>query len=157
MESARETFNDFMDSAAVRRTRAALRTIQHATDADIIRTLQTIGDFQQAGSVMQRWVMAEPVTRARWQSGACEGYAESYVDIEPGALGKDHYDWRRVNDGIIDDSGSDWEATTYFDELLDENDDLDIVQKAYILRTWDILKQGMKGKDDYTSPLNASL
>jgi len=151
-----EVFNRYGGSEAIRLAKAAVRTVQHAFDRDVVRPLDTIGAIQQAGPYMQRWIMACPGVRTMYHQQRCDGYSNSYVDYQPGSIGKDHHDWRLVNHGVVheqpQDSEFEWVAVNYFDEA--ENDaHLSLREKVEIMDVWNFLNQVMKpGQEDPTSP-----
>lgn len=151
-----DVFNRFGGSEAIRLAKAAVRSVQHAFDKDIVRELKTIGAVQQAGQNMQRWIMASPDVRTLYHQQRCDGYSNSYVDVAPGQIGKDHYDWRLVNTGIIEmtpeDPDHEWVAVQYLDES-DDDVHLSLQEKEEIKSTWDFIKTMMlPGKEDPTSP-----
>ena len=156
-----EVFNRYGGSEAIRLAKAAVRTVQHAFDRDIVRPLETIGAIQQAGPNMQRWIMACPGVRTMYHQQRCDGYSNSYVDFAPNSIGRDHHDWRMVNHGVVqetpDDPDYEWRSTQYFDEA--ENDvQLSLREKLDIFDVWAILTEQMKpGKEDPTSPYCGTL
>lgn len=149
-----ELYEKFNGAEALRAVKAAVRTVQHLLDADVVRVLNSISDFQQAKHQMQRWVMACPEVREFYHRGGCDGYSDTYINLHPGLVGIDHNDWRIVNTGIIgeeDDSGE-YSYTIYG---TDNEDDtvLTIIEKDDILQSWENIKSKMKiGNEDPTSP-----
>lgn len=164
-ESARNMYEQFSGSHAMRVVRAAGRAVRAAWQLDEIRALQDIGEFQHAPLAMQRWIMAEPTTRQLYQQQRIDGYSETYFDHDPGTLGHDHYDYRRVMNGIlvVDESDENpdnhgWTATTYFDELLPDEDELSHPEQLDILHAWDHLRAKIAAKgEDPTSRYNAEM
>lgn len=159
MSRAREVYERFHGSDAVRLARAAARQVKSQWERNIIRPLTTIAETQQAPYKMQRYLMAEPTVRRAYHRQQCDGYSESYVDVAPGLVGHDHYEYRRVMDGIVqetDDGG--WYVDEYLDELEDGDKELLFEEQFDILRSWNTLASAMiAGKDDPTSPWNAEL
>lgn len=150
-----EVFEKYGGSEAIRLAKAAVRTVQHAFDRDIVREIKTLGGLQQAGQKMQRWIMACPEVRQRYHKQQCDGYSDTYVDMHPGDVGKDHYDWRLVNSGLVvetpDDPDYEWSSVNYMDENPDD-EQLSLSEKLSVLSTWDIIKSMMKpGQEDPTS------
>lgn len=151
-----QVFEKYGGSEAIRLAKAAVRSVQHAFDGDVVRGLTTIGQIQQAGQKMQRWIMACPEVRQMFHRQQCDGYSNSYVDVAPDSVGKEHYDWRRVNTGIVvetpDDPDYEWSNMCYLDESADDVE-LSLQEKMDVLSTWDIIKTMMvPGKEDPTSP-----
>jgi len=155
---ANDIYERLNNSTALRRAKAMVRKGRSLWNTDDIRQLSTIGEFQQAGLKMQRWLMAEPTVRKMAHEQKCHGWSDTYVDMHPNDIGKEHYDWRRVMDGVfVEDEYGELYANTYLDEVI-EGDNLDIVEQDEILTSWHELQQKIRdGGDDPTSPLNSSL
>lgn len=157
MQRGQQIFEQFNGMEAIRRTKAALRSIQHAFQPDSIRYLDNIASMQQAPVAMQRWIMACPVVREHYHQNRCDGYSDTYVDMEPGSIGANHTDWQKVMNGLllphdVEGQEADWKCTTYFHT--DEGDvRLTLTDQIDILSTWDAIKSMMgPGKEDPTSP-----
>ncbi len=159
-QSVQALYDRVGGSTAMRYAHAAKRAMGAVWQSNEIRPLTTMGEMQQAPPVMQRYIMANPTLRKWWQQQRIEGYADSYVDTDPGTLGEDHYDYRRVMNGVvvIDEETGDWSATTYFDELLPEDEELLFEEQQDIIDSWEHFKAAIKqGRSDPTSRWNADL
>lgn len=156
---ARELYEKFNGSAAMQAVRNATRAAASVFQPNIVRSLFEIHDFQNASLVMQRWLMANPVVRQRYQEQKCDGYSDTYMDMHPGTIGETHYDYRRVMNGIIQDTEDDgWKVKFYPDELLNGDRELFLDEKVDILSSWDIIQGFMKaGQEDPTSPYGTKL
>ena len=146
-------------SEAARMARAAARTVRSIWQKDDIQELVDIGRLQHAPLKMQRWIMAEPTIRALYHQQRCDGYSDTYVDVAPGEIGDDHYDYRRATNGMVQEreDGS-WFANCYYDELLPEDRELAIDEQVDIQTTWAAVVAAIrKGKEDPTSRYNADL
>lgn len=165
MSAAQNAFEAMHGSTAMRLARAALRGVENYWQANVIQPLYDIGAFQHATPVMQRWVMAEPLVRERYLQQRVDGYHDTYVNIHGTDVGPDHYDYRRVMNGVvvfdeetdnIEEQG--WSATTYFDEIMPEDRELTIEEQDDILTTWQHVRDHiLRGKEDPTSRWNAEL
>lgn len=164
-EKAKNVFEKAVSSDAMRLARAASRRVRSLWGADEIRPLRDIGEFQHAKINMQRWVMANPLAREYYHEQRLDGYSDTYMDMEPGKRGESHYDFRRVMNGIVqfmeeegEDGESNWSSVTYFEELHDEDRELEIDEQSTILSSWSYLEQYIRaGKEDPTSVMNADL
>jgi hypothetical protein len=156
---ARELHDQYYNSNVAHIARAALRASQNLFMPNSVMMYQNIGQLQQAGTTMQRWIMANPIVRQAYHAQQCDGYSNSYVDMHPGKIGEDHYDYRRVMDGVVQESDEhDWVAKFYMDDTLEGDVDLSHNQKVDILSTWDIANLMMaKAGEDPTSPWNGKL
>lgn len=146
-------------SEAYRAARAVVRHVAHLWDDNCIHVMSDIGAMQNAKSVMQRWLMAEPTVRNLYHSQQCDGYSDSYVDIHGKVVGEDHYDYRRVMHGVVvEDDDGDWKATSYLEDLLPEDHELHLDEQMDILDSWEHLKAKIRAKkEDPTSRWNADL
>lgn len=160
-QGAQAIYDSISGSEALRAAMAARRSAGSVWQKQTIRKLETIGDFQHASTTMRRWLMAEPTVRKMYKEQRIEGFEGIYTDpFEDQGAGEDHYDYRRVMDGMVvmDDDNDTWQATTYYDELLEEDRDLDILEQADIIDSWsNIVKLIRNGGDDPTSRWNAAL
>lgn len=159
-QNAVNLYDRFSGSTAMRYANAARRAIGSIWQSDEIRRLASTGDFQQAPLTMQRWIMAEPTVRRLYQQQRVEGYEGSYVDVHKGDIGEEHYDYRRVMQGIVhgEDTDEDWTATTYLDDLLPDDQELLLEEQVDILDSWtNIVAKIREGRSDPTSRWNADL
>jgi hypothetical protein len=160
MEQGREVFQRYNGSEALRAAKAAIRTVQYCFQTDIIRPLSNIGAMQQAPLSMQRWIMACPDVRELYHQQRCDGYSDTYIDMEPASIGTDHTDYRKVMSGLIQEcveGDVDWKTTIYF-EGDDDDVRLSLSEKVDIVSTWDLIKSMMTpGKEDPTSPSACNL
>ena len=125
---------------------------------DQIRYLRTIGEVQHAPSSMIAMLMAEPTVRRMYHQQRVDGYSESYTDNQPGKVGEDHYDYRRVVNGVFMEEEGEWVATTYYEDLLPGTGELEFLDQVDILRTWEQMRiHLMRRKEDPTSRWNSSL
>lgn len=155
IESSKDLYEKVNDSNAVRLAKAALRNAKGLFQPDKIVSIDNVEDLRNAQPVMQRYIMAEPTIRELYHKQQCDGYSDTYADIEPDKIGDKHYDYRRVMTGIIVDEvvdGEDsWVSRNYCDDLLGDDRDLNFDEKIDILKTWDIIKMCVSNNQDPTS------
>lgn len=160
--AATNMYEKFNGLEAMRIAKAAIRKVSHIFQSNSIRSLWEIGDFQQAPIIMQRYILAQPDVRSTWLDQRCDGYSGSYVNMHGNDVGEDHYDYRRVMTGIVQDVIEDgevnWKSTIYFDQIVEGDRELTMDEKSDILNTWDAIAYTLKrGKEDPTSSSNALL
>lgn len=159
MSNVHQLYEQFSGENALRMLRAAGRAAAHMFQTDAIRYLGNISDMQYAPPCMQRWVMAEPTIRQMYYDNRIDGYSNSYVDLHPNDMGEDHYDYRRVMTGVLvfhEDGG--YRARTYGDELLGDDYELTMEERADIQDTWWAMRKVIKaGAEDPTSIFGATL
>lgn len=154
---ARDLFEKYNGSAAQRLIKSVTRSVQSLFRVDTIHSMFELGEIQNANIVMQRWNMANPVVRELYHNQKCDGYSDTYVDMEPNAIKETHYDYRRVMDGVVVDSDDDWVVKFYPDEIKTGDKELDHTDKMIILETWQIIEMFVKAGDDPTSPYGSKL
>lgn len=159
MNQSAELYDRFMGSTAMRRIRAAGRQVASHWQQDTIMPLTTTGQLQTAPLTMHRWLMAEPTIRNLYHQQQCDGYSETYVDAEPGRIGEDHSDYRRVMDGIVEmTEEGDWFATEYLDDIPEDENEFLFEEQFDLLRSWHAMARAvMEKQDDPTSRWNAEL
>jgi hypothetical protein len=115
--------------------------------------------MQNASLTMQRWIMAEPTVRTLFHKQLCDGYSDTYVDMYPGRVGEDHYDYRRVMNGVVvphEERGGD--ATTYMEDLIPDDVELDLNDQIDIISSWQFIQAKVAERnEDPTSKYNGTL
>jgi len=152
-------FQRLDDSEALRLARAAMRAVDNIWNYDGVMRYDNIGQFQNASLEMQRWIMAEPLTRRLFIRGACEGFEGSYVDTEPGRIGDAHIDYRLVTNGVcITNNDGTMSATTWAQDLRPTDRELLWQEQVDVMATWRVQTLIMAAAgDDPTSRWNSSL
>lgn len=161
IEKSKEMFQHYNGTEAMRFARGVLSKVKGIFDTQRVSTLWELAEMQDASITMQRWIMANPHVRAMYHAQKCDGYSDTYVDVEPGQLGEDHYDYRRVMDGqfVFNPSEDvDWKSVQYLDRMKEGDRDLLHEEQVEILRGWDAMDLLMAlGQDDPTSAVGGSL
>lgn len=168
-ESGRQFFADvqqqyeyFHGAEAQRLAEAATRKVKALFQPNSIRSLWDLTEIQQAPVAMQRWIMAEPTLRAAYHQQRVDGYAGTYEDMYPTQVGEQHYDWRLLNNGLVqmapEGADYDWEAKLYMDPLVEGDREPTLDEKVVILNVWEVMKHHyLHGKEDPTSPVGGKL
>lgn len=163
LKKATEAFKHFHDGSLDRAARNIARTVKGVLHPNTIVALNTIQEVQAAKPIMQRYIMACPNIREIYFKQLCDGYSDSYVDFDPGCIGEDHYDFRRVMQGIVKEvkiEGSEemsWVATMYLDELRAGDRELEAEEQFMILEAWEVVKDAIRQKIDPTDIFNGDL
>lgn len=157
-EQASASVEQAVNSNAMRLAQSAARKLKHGWDPESIRYLSTIGEIQFAPVKMQRYIMANPMIRVMYHQGKIDGYSDTYIDREPGVVGENHYDYRRVMDGVVvaeeheDPDESTWSSTSYWNDLEDDDSELLPEEQFDILDSWDICNELQETQpEDFTS------
>jgi hypothetical protein len=147
LDSVQQSYQQFASDDAMRHARAALRQVSGYMQADGIRRLNTMEEFQQAPVKMQRYLISHPEVRRLYLAQRIDGWSDTYADVQPGAIGEDHYDYRRVNQGMLketpDDDESEWVSSTWIEELRPEDRELKMVEQNEIITSQEILASFM--------------
>lgn len=155
METSQEIYERVNSSEAMRQARAAIRNVRSMFDPNEIYYVDNLERMRTAQPMMQRFIMAEPLLRDLFHRQQCDGYSSTYIDVDPGRIGDQHYDWRRVMTGIIqeevDEDGIDtWVARNFYEDLRPEDRDLTIEEKSAVLSTWEMVKLFTEANQDPT-------
>lgn len=167
MNQAQQVYNAVQQSDAVRLAKAAKRRLETMWSGNHIVELRDIGQMQNAPQVMQRFIMACPEIRDLYHKQLCDGYSDTYVDHNPGVIGEEHYDYRRVMD-TMDIAGNceqyDYRCINYDDPetsstVFAMDGELIYMDRLAIVSTWDNIRAHLAAglKEDPTSKFNTSL
>jgi len=155
LDQARNLYQTISESQALQMLRNLRTKHDNVWSGNLIQPLRSLESLQTAGPVMQRWIMAEPTLRQRYLNQEVEGYDDQYINHHGDAVGRDHYDYRRVMNGIVETTNDDedWVARIYIDDLEEGERELNFHEKLDILDTWDLVKHYLEeGDEDPTSP-----
>jgi hypothetical protein len=152
-DTARSLYESFNGSEAMRLARAAIRRAGALYMSDTIQSIWELGRLQNAPVAMQRWIMAEPETRRLFHQQRCDGFSDTYIDVEPGAIGEAHYDWRRIHDGLAQKT-ADGELVfeQYWERLKEGDRHLELDEQSDIIATHSFARaHALAGTEDHTS------
>lgn len=141
MQGARELYERIHDNTAVRMAKAAIRHAKGMYQPNVIIQIDDIEGFRSATPMMQNYIMAQPDLRDLYHQQRVNGYSDTYIDIDPKQNRDNHYYYRRVMDGVVQDTEVDgeyqWVAKQYCDELMEGHTDLTTEERSSILLSWD--------------------
>lgn len=156
-----QIFDHYNGDNAIRYARGVLAKAKGVFQGQHIHSIWETIAMQDASITMQRWIMANPNVRRMYHAQKCDGYSDTYVDVDPGAVGDDHYDYRRVMDGQFvwnPDEETDWQFTQYLESLKEGDRDLIHAEQVDIRNTWTAMDLVMAlAKDDPTSAVRGTL
>lgn len=153
MNQAVNVYERLGSSEAMARVKRAISGTNGRWSDDFMIALNSTLALQQAPVLMHRYLMAHTGIRELYHKGHCDGYSDTYVDMEPGKIGEDHYDYRRVMNGVVvDNENGGWGWTEYHEELIPGDSELDDYDQGVVLRSWDQLTASIfEEKEDPTS------
>lgn len=146
-----ERFNDFRTGKTFRKLEAVRNKLNNFWEVDSVRTLSNVGMIQNAPDEMVRWVMAHPGMQQAYIDNRTEGYGDRYINTDPGKVGKFHRDYRLATHGVVVRTpvkgNVHYDASTYFDPMVDEAYNLSVLDKACIANTYDVLTDCLANGD----------
>lgn len=147
VDRSRRLFEAANNSKALRRAREAIRSFAGMRRNSIFYA-DDLPKLQTANYRMQRYLAAFPLYREKAQRQLADCFSETYYDAHPGDIGVDHYDYRRVMDGMFrTEKGSDGEdliiREVYYEQLIEGDRDLDHSEQQDILDSWDVMQRLM--------------
>jgi len=149
IENAQNMYERFNNSAAISAAKNALFASGMAMNEHTIYPVR-LDRWNDANLIMQRYILSEPTVNKLYVDNMCNGFEATQVDNDPGFVGSDRSDYRRVMDGVLyfDKDGTGL-VTHYTND--DDIDDLDFMDKLAVLDTWDnaklLLAQGIDPTD----------
>lgn len=161
IEEARGLYERFYDNTVERAAKAAVRIATGLLHPNSIQRFSTLEDIQSAAPLMQRYIMADPFIRQKYNDQLCSGFAGSYVDTDPNVSGPEHYDWRRVNSGVVRFEGTGenerFVATIYSEDLREGDRELTAFEKFDVLDTQELAVLFAKQGKDPTCQFGSSM
>ena len=155
LETTQDIYAKINDSNTIRLAKAAVRMAKGLMHPNAIVELSSIEETRSAQPVMQRYIMACPEIRQIYHDQKCDGYSDTYTDLQPWALADAHYDYRQIMSGIVTEfqyeNGEDsWKVVTYAHDLQDGDTDLDFSDKVSIMKTGDVVRAAIQAGQDPT-------
>lgn len=133
VEHAQNVFARTNSSEAMELARAAMRVSNTYFQEDIIYTMNSVEQLQEAPDSMVRWIMTHPELRRLYHDERVCGYSDRYQDTQPQPVyGWDHLDYQVVYSGWMETTSEtvkvdgDKTEEVHYDEwtevLVDEDD-----------------------------------
>lgn len=158
IERSKQAFEHFNGSNAINFARKVVQSVKNVFNTKHVVKLWELDDMQKASMVMQRWIMANPSVRDLYHRQQLDGYSDTYIDIHGSVTKEDHYDYRRVMNGVMVETPDDWYSKEYLDEILDGDRELLHEEQVDIIHTWNAMDLILAlGQEDPTSPSGGSL
>lgn len=152
-----EKHQELINIGLSRKVEALRHKLNGMWEDDCIRPLHSVGAIQQAPDVMVRWIMANERLRGYYHDGRVEGYGERYIDREPGRIGNQQYDYRRVMDGgVVIDKNNRATYANYYEEHIDNDVVLNVIERNIMRVAYDIIDDSIEegNQDDPSSGWN---
>lgn len=156
-QAAVSKLHDFAFGETARRLEALRNKASALFDEDRISLIDDIGTIQQAPASMIPYIMAIPEVYEMYMNEELEGYGDDFIDIQPGAIGVDSFNYRTMTSGIVQqvegEKGPYSSSTTFF-ELHQSDNPLSVQARMNIDVTRKAVLAMLEGERDPTSPWN---
>lgn len=155
IERSRELYDMIDESSAMQMIRNLGTKAKNVWSNNELRALKSLEELQTASPYQQRFIMAQPELRTRYLNQEVEGYSDTYENLHGDAVGRDHYDYRRVMTGIVETPSAteDYYYYVFPDRLAEHDRELNPTEKFDVLDTWALVMQQLEaGGEDPTSP-----
>lgn len=161
IEQSRRIYDAVTDSETLRKTRATVRAALGMRSEGTLFSLKSLNALRAADHESQRFLMAEPVTRRAYHLQRMDGYSDTYRDNSHGQVGDDHYDYRRVVNNVyipvVIDGEDHYQMTRHYEELLENDRELDPEEQFQILDAWDMKRMFFEAGLDPTNRLGGTI
>lgn len=147
MQKAKAEADMHYDPNAIQRAMLGLESLSVMERPDVVYYLGNTTDLRLAQPTMQRWLMAEPTIREKFNEQLVTGY-DNYFDAEPGAIGEHHYDYRRVMNGDFRIDGDEYLIREYHEELREDDYELSLRDRNLVKFSWESQAQHILARDD---------
>lgn len=150
-DQARTLYQTIDSGTAMQLLRNIGAKVGEIWNSNSIGYLHDIEKIQTCSLVMQRYIMANPEVRTRYLDQTIEGFNGKYENLHGNSVGSDHYDYRRVMDGICVTHDDDFKVTEWFEDT-GKDHVLTFHEKIDILDTWNRVNYWLdQGVEDPTS------
>jgi len=146
--AVKSKFNELFSSNNLKYISNLKNRVMGVWNPNEIGYLSDINSIQQAPDVMKRWVMTHPYIRERHLNDGITAYGHSYKEIHQMGVSNEHYDYRRVMDGVIHTSDDGETSYSVFYENVEEVDILSIANKCSIIGTWGVIDKHIESGDN---------
>lgn len=157
ISGAKAIYDRIHDSQALELARRAIRSAKGLYHTNLILPLLELEHIQAAQPIMQRWNMANPELRALFHQQRCNGYSDTYYDVQPGTIGETHDDYRKVMSGIVVEDDNDFHIDTFIDDIHEGDRELTSSEQFDILRTWEMIRNFIANGNDPSDPMGGKL
>jgi hypothetical protein len=151
---ARTFYQTISETDAVQALRNLTAKADLSWKGNNIHLCTSIEQIQASNPVLQRYLMAEPNLRQLYLNQSCEGFAGVYNNVHGNAVGVNHYDYRRVTDGMLLVTESQVEWNDFYELIPDNDKELELYEKADMIRNWNLVNIALDANEmDPSSPI----
>lgn len=156
LRGVEETSRAIRSNSLYRNSVSALRRLRHARKSDTVRRLTGIGELQHAPSVMESYLVANPVVRRNYNKRMEPGYEDGFSKRDRWrgtAIKHTDSNYRVVMDGYLDTEENKFHSYVLDDE---EKSALTLGERLDVQACWrEQIRVMMETDDAVTSTYNA--
>ena len=144
VEDLQSSYNYLMDASVKHHVVSSLRQSGIELDSNFVMELNSFEQLQHANITMQRWVMAEPTTRALYLQQNIDGYSDTYINTSGQDVGEKDYHYQLAMSGVPVEIGDDNTLIRFYpaeDDLREGDRLLSPYEKIAIQHTWERQRQ----------------
>lgn len=158
-ERSKAVFHAVNSAEANSIAEAVLSQVDSMRGLDIIERFWTVEQLQLAKPIMQGWIMTHPFIRQAWYDGKTEGYSDTYVDDQPGAVGHEHFAYQQLMNGVhVPHETQAFQYSLYYDRDVSKDTQLTMRNLSDIIETQEAAVRAiLDGDQDPLSQYGASL
>lgn len=151
-------YNYFNGNEAIENAKLNMYRAESVLRNDVIYPV-SFDNLGSANTIMQRYIMAHPAVMELHRKNMCNGFSETYLDYDDNTEDSDNHEYNQVMSGMLRFDEND---NGYYEEIISvgidgNTNELDLIDKAYILETWDNVMEAIAQGIDPTDPNRGKL
>jgi len=151
INNVRNTYDKFNNQSVINLGKSILYGAGTHMNDNVVIPL-SMDNLHTANYTMQQYIIAEPTVNKMVMDNMCNGFQETYHDVEQGVYGTERNDYRRVMDGVVQEDEDGGLYMTQYASSDENNEDLVPMDKFSVLDTWDSVAQALADGIDPTDP-----
>lgn len=117
---------------------------------DVVYTVP-YDNIQSANLRMQQYIMSNLEIQQLYNRNMCNGFSDTYINLEPDNKGKDRYDYMGIMSGVLDFDNEDNGVIRHYSFNNEtNNDEITIYERISVLDTWDNVRRRVEEGYDPT-------
>lgn len=150
VSSMKSIYDMYSSAEAIATSKQLMYEVGHHMHDNVIRPY-SYDNLGTANSLMQQYIMVYPDLSKLHKRDMCYGYADTYINPEPGVYGEDTHMYKAVMDGMLL-SNVEQDAIKHYSTSHIVGKELDFLDKTSILMTWDAVALSLMNECDPTDP-----
>lgn len=151
INNIKNTYDKFNNQSIINMGKSILYGAGSHMNDNVVVPL-TVNNLQYANHAMQQYIIANPIVNQMVYDNMCNGFQETYYDVETDVYGEERDDYRRAMDGMVYEGDDGGLYMTQYTSSSDELVELCNMDKFGIMETWDSVQKAIAEGIDPTSP-----